>query len=77
MRLISVETGLNEVKAHLKNCGYEVVDMGQCFRPVEATVYTGERSGATYSARSAENTVLVNAAGLTPEQVATELADKI
>lgn len=77
MRLISVESGLDAVKAHLENCGYEVLDMGQCFRPVEATVYTGERSGAAYSARSAENTVLINAAGLTPEQVAIELANKI
>ena len=39
MRLVSVETGLDDVKAHLGNCGYEVIDMADCFRPVEAVIF--------------------------------------
>ena len=39
MRLISVETGLDDVKAHLGSSGYEVIDMADCFRPVEAVIF--------------------------------------
>jgi len=71
LRRISVETGLDDVKAYLGQRGYEVVDMADCVQPVEAVVYTGKELAGQATARavSAQNTLLINAAGLSPEQV--------
>ncbi|EAX46995.1 hypothetical protein TcarDRAFT_0897 [Thermosinus carboxydivorans Nor1] len=77
LRLVSVETGLDDIKAHLSTCGYEVVDMADCVRPVEAVVYTGEPGAQAAAGKLAENTVMVNAAGLTAEQVASVLAERL
>ncbi len=77
-RLVSVEPGLDPVKEHLSSQGYEVVDPGVWVRPVEAVIYSGaplEVSQVRHGA--AESTVLVNAAGLTPEEVALQLENKL
>lgn len=74
LRTVSVETGLNEIKEYLTACGYEVVDMADCIRPVEAVIYTGAqltRQPAVH--RLAENTVMINAAGLTAQQIGQAL----
>jgi hypothetical protein len=45
---------------------------------VEAVVYSGAPlTGSNARQGSAENTVLVNAAGLTPEEVAGQLDNKL
>lgn len=79
LRAISVETGLDDIKSHLNNCGYEVFDMAECFRPIEAVVYTGEIIAAerTNLVRMAKNTVIVNALGMNGEQVVTLLEAKL
>lgn len=77
MRLVSIETGLDDIKAHLDTCGYEVVDMANCIRPVEAVIFRGSADMNTTAMRSGESTVLVNAAGKTPEQVAVMLGDQL
>jgi hypothetical protein len=77
-RLITVDPGLSEIKSYLNARGYEVTDMDQCVRPVQAVVYSGQsltNSQARYPAAS--NTVLVNAAGLTPEEVEIQLQDRL
>lgn len=77
-RLVSVEPGLEDVKDHLHARGYEVVDMMGYVRPIEAVVYSGEPlENSLPGAANAKNTVLVNAAGLTPEQVAAHLENKL
>jgi hypothetical protein len=79
LRLVSVEPGLESVKSYLDQQGYEVSDMDTCNRAVEAVVYSGQslQSGAKRQCSAAQNTVLVNAAGLTPEEVAIELENKL
>jgi hypothetical protein len=78
LRLITVDPGLKEVKSYLNEHGYEVTDMDQCVRPVEAVVYSGQlltNSLASYPV--ADNTVLVNAAGLTPQEVEIQLQTRL
>lgn len=78
MRLVSIETGLDDIKAHLNTCGCEVIDMADCVRPVQAVVFSGlVPSSATTSSRLAGSTVLVNAAGKTPQQVADTLNEQL
>lgn len=77
MRLVSVETGLDDIKAHLGTCGYEVVDMANCIRPVEAVIFSGSADASIAAMRPGESTVLVNAAGKTPEQVVGMLGDQL
>ena len=75
--LISVETGLDDIKEHLQSAGYTVVDMAEAGPAVEAVIYTGETCISSGSCpRSAADcyAVMVNAAGLTAQQVAEELA---
>ncbi|MDR3589261.1 MAG: YkuS family protein [Negativicutes bacterium] len=78
LRLITVDPGLKEIKSYLNERGYEVTDMDQCVRPVEAVVYSGSAltdSMAQYPV--ADNTVLVNAAGLTPQEVESQLLARL
>jgi hypothetical protein len=79
LRLVSVASGLDNVKAHLSSQGYEVVDQDSWPRSVEAVVYSGPQLpvGSGTWRPAAENTVLVNASGLTPEEVASELASRL
>lgn len=78
LRLITVDPGLTEVKTYLHERGYEVTDMDQCVRPVEAVVYSGTAlSNCLDSYPAADNTVLVNAAGLTPEEVELQLQKRL
>ena len=80
MRLVSVGSDLEEVKAHLKNCGYDVLNMENCLRPVEAVIFRGQALAPGLSPAAtnrAENTILVNAAGLTPEEVESQLASRL
>lgn len=74
MRLVSVETGLDDVKAYLGSCGYEVIDMADCFRPVEAVIFRGQPGGRM--SRNWGNTALVNREGKTPQEV-VELLDEM
>jgi len=77
-RLISVEPGLETIKQHLSNRGYEVVDAETWVRPVEAVIYSGQSLTADSGRQpAAQNTVLVNAAGLTPEEVAAQLENRL
>jgi hypothetical protein len=77
-RLIAVDPNLQPVKEHLSSQGYQIVDSCSCVRPVEAVVYSGAPlTGSNARQGSAENTVLVNAAGLTPEEVAGQLDNKL
>ena len=78
MRRISVQANMSEVKGYLAGLGYEVLDMENCFRPVEAVVYNGQVMETRGSASmKAKNTVLVNAAGLTPQEVHTQLDNRL
>ena len=77
MRLVSVETGLDDIKAHLNTCGCEVIDMADCVRPVQAVIFSGMAAAAAKSYRAAGSTVLVNAAGKTPQQVADALNEQL
>jgi hypothetical protein len=77
-RLVAVDPGLDPVKEHLSSQGYQVVDPGVWVRPVEAVVYSGAPLTGNQTRRgAAENTALVNAAGLTPEEVALQLENKL
>lgn len=79
LKIISVETGLQEVKEHLNACGYEVVDMENCYRPVEAVVFTGEQkqNDACQTARMPKSTVVINAMGMDAPQVAAQIEAKL
>ena len=79
VRLISVDPSLEQVKDHLSGSGYEVVDSTIWVRPVEAVVYSGAPlpAGRAVRAPGAANTALVNAAGLTPEEVADQIENKL
>lgn len=75
--LISVQTGLNQIKEHLQNSGYAVVDMAEAGAGVEAVIYTGEQCAGSCKEMASSSelfTVMVNATGLTPEQVAEQLS---
>lgn len=76
LRLIAVEPELVAVKNHLAEQGYDVVVLSECVRPIEAVVYTGQplTTGSQQQGR-AGNTVLINAAGLTPEEVVTKVEE--
>ncbi len=77
-RLVAVDPNLAPVKEHLSRQGYQIIDSDACVQPIEALVYSGAPlsvGGVRQSA--AENTVLVNAAGLTPEEVAAQLDNKL
>lgn len=79
LRLVSVDPELNDVKSHLNTCGYEVVNMNECIRSVEAVIYHGQPllNNAAANNMTAENTVLINAAGLTPEEVVAQLENRL
>lgn len=77
LKAISVETGLNDIKDHLTNCGFEVVDMAECIRPIEAVVFTGELMSREHAIRMAKGTMLINASGLNGEQVAAQIEAKM
>lgn len=77
--IVSVESGLDEIKVYLTECGYSVVDMLEAGK-VEAVVYSGEacNPGSSVSSGCCELfTVMVNAAGLTPPQVAEALSARL
>lgn len=77
-RLVSVESGLEDIKAHLNAQGYDVVDMMGCVRPIEAVVYSGEPLVNSLSVPlAAKSTILVNATGLTPEEVVNHIENKL
>ena len=78
-RLVAVDPDLAPVKEHLSSQGYQIVDSAAWGRPVEAVVYSGAAlaDSGTVRQAAAENTVLVNAAGLTPEEVASQLENKL
>lgn len=78
-RLVAVDSNLAPVKEHLSSQGYQIVDSEAWVRPVEAVVYSGAPlAGGSASRRAAaENTVLINAAGLTPEEVASQLDNRL
>lgn len=79
LKIISVETGLQEIKEHLNACGYEVMDMENCYRPVEAVVFTGDisRNDVSQSARIPKSTMLINAMGMDAPQVAAEIEARL
>ncbi len=71
---VSVETGLDDIKAHLSTCGYEVIDMENCVRPVQAVVFSGPSTHKPLTRKvNGDVTFLVNAANLTKEQVVESL----
>ncbi|MPM88666.1 hypothetical protein SDC9_135770 [bioreactor metagenome] len=77
LRLISVETGLDDIKTHLNTCGYQVIDMAEHLRPVEAVVYTGLAANSLGKVKTSRGTTVINAAGLTAEQVASCLEERL
>lgn len=77
MRLVSVETGLDDIKAHLDSCGYEVMDMAECIRPVEAVVFCSPVCAGTPADRVGDGTVLVNATGRSAAEVEGYLKAKL
>lgn len=78
LRLVSVEPQLGTVKTYLEDCGYEVINMDTYHRGVEAVIYRGESIGYNKESKVVLlNTVLVNANGLTPEEVVTELESRL
>lgn len=77
LRAVSVQTGLEDIKAHLTSCGYQVIDMEKCVTPVEAVVYQGPVLGYQTAGRQADNTVVINAAGMNGEQVVQQLEDRL
>lgn len=77
MRLVSVETGLDDIKAHLDTCGYEVMDMAECIRPVEAVIFRSPVCAETSTARAGEGTVLVNATGRSAVEVEGCLRERL
>jgi hypothetical protein len=73
---VSVETGLDDIKAHLSTCGYEVVDMKDCVHPVQAVVFSGTPLLKPLTQRmNSDVTFLVNATNLTREQVVDRLQE--
>ncbi|MEG6584417.1 YkuS family protein [Dendrosporobacter sp. 1207_IL3150] len=77
LRLVSIETGLEDIKSHLNDCGYQVVDMAENLRPVEAVIYMGAPTNSSVAAKAARGTAVINAAGLTAEQVASCLDERL
>lgn len=77
LRVVSVQTDLQDIKAHLASCGYQVVDMENCSSPIEAIVYQGAALGNMDHNKQAKNTMVINAAGLTAMEVAQQLEDRI
>lgn len=73
MRKVSLESGLDHIRQHLEERGYEIVPMENCISPVEAVVYSGQPGVTAVCAHGPEGTILVNASGLTPEAVAERL----
>lgn len=74
MLKVSVETGLDDIKAYLSTCGYDVVDMANCVHPVQAVVYSGPILSKSLQRRvNSDVTFLVNATNLTKEEVVENL----
>lgn len=73
LRKVSVEGGLDQVRKRLIERGYEVVDMENCIRPVEAVVFNGGGGVNSVSSHGPEGTILLNAQGLSPDAVADRL----
>lgn len=73
LRKVSVESGLEQIRDRLVERGYEVVDMENCIRPVEAVIYNGGAVTDSLCSHGPEGTILVNAQGLSPDAVADRL----
>ncbi len=71
---VSVETGLEDIKAYLSTCGYDVVDIANCVRPVQAVVYSGPPLPKPLKRKVVSDvTFFVNATNLTKEEVVESL----
>ena len=77
LRVVSVQADLEDIKAHLTSCGYQVIDMEKCISPVEAVVYRGPTVTSQSAAKVADNTLVINAAGLSGEQVMQQIEDRL
>lgn len=72
-RIVSVESGLHDIKTHLTVCGYQVVDMAENVRPVEVVIYQGLDERNENSGKTCKGTAVINAAGMTAEEVVAYL----
>ena len=71
---VSVESGLDDIKAYLSTCGYDVVDMAKCVHPVQAVVYSGPLLTKPLTPKvNSDVTFLINATNLTKEEVVASL----
>jgi hypothetical protein len=61
------------MKAHLVNNGYQVVDMAECIRPVEAVIFHGELLDDNKKIKCAKGTMVINANGLDFDQVVNQI----
>lgn len=74
---ISIQKGLNDIEQLLVNSGYEVVSIGQNDDDAAVTIFTGvdnayeeiEPAQCRFSGDSEHEMLVINASGMTPDQV--------
>lgn len=72
-KVIAVEEALSPVKEYLREQGYQVVDLDRAHGAVDAIVVRGTDSNVTGRQDILARAPVIEAAGLTPEQVGREI----
>ncbi|OEF99610.1 hypothetical protein BHF71_08280 [Vulcanibacillus modesticaldus] len=76
MPRIAIEQNLQPVKDYLSNNGYEVVDLNQSLDQVDAIVVSGQDKDVLGMQDITSEAPVINANGLSPEEVYQKISER-
>jgi len=76
MRRVAIEQTLGSVKEYLQNNGFDVVDLNQHLTEVDAIVISGQDKDVLGMQDITTTAPVINAKGLTPEEVHQQLTNQ-
>jgi len=76
MRRVAIEQTLGSVKEYLQNNGFDVVDLNQHLTQVDAIVISGQDKDVLGMQDITTTAPVINAEGLTPEEVHQQLTNQ-
>jgi len=76
MRRVAIEQTLGSVKEYLQNNGFDVVDLNQHLTEVDAIVISGQDKDVLGMQDITTTAPVINAEGLTPEEVHQQLTNQ-
>ncbi len=74
MPRVAIEESLQQIKEYLNSQGYDVVDLKQNVKPVDAVIISGQDKDVLGMQDVSVHAPVINARGLTPKEVYEELS---